>query len=100
MKEKDITNRWLVIDGQQRITTITLLLLSFMRRLKSEMLDTPVSAEDVDDDYLRNRDGRREQKYKMLLTRTDKETLIAPMPDKITVLISEFLPCQMEQERL
>ena len=26
-------SRWLVIDGQQRITTITLLLLSFMRKL-------------------------------------------------------------------
>ena len=37
-------SRWLVIDGQQRITTITLLLLALMRRLKKENLDDPVSA--------------------------------------------------------
>lgn len=76
-------SRWLVIDGQQRITTITLLLLSFMRRLEAEGLDTPVSAAEVEDYYLRNRYGKGEQKYKILLTRTDKETLIALLEGKV-----------------
>lgn len=74
--------RWLVIDGQQRITTMTLLLLAFMRRLKALGLDTPVSAAEVEDYYLRNRYGKEEKKYKMLLTKTDKDTLIALLDEK------------------
>ena len=75
-------SRWLVIDGQQRITTIMLLLLSLMNRLKAEGLDDPVSAEEVKDYYLRNRHGKGEQNYKMLLTKTDKDTLIALLDEK------------------
>lgn len=74
--------RWLVIDGQQRITTITLLLLALMRRLQAEKINTPVSAEEIEDYYLRNRYGKEEQKYKMLLTKTDKDTLIALLDGK------------------
>ncbi|MFO7970470.1 MAG: DUF262 domain-containing protein [Desulfobacterales bacterium] len=75
-------SRWLVIDGQQRITTITLLLLALMRRLKKEKLDAPVSAAEVEDYYLRNRHGKGELSYKMLLTKTDKDTLIALLDGK------------------
>ena len=75
-------SRWLVIDGQQRITTISLLLLALMRRLQTEGLDSPVSAAEVEDYYLRNRYGKGEQSYKMLLTKTDKSTLIALMDGK------------------
>ncbi|MEW6586691.1 MAG: DUF262 and DUF1524 domain-containing protein, partial [Nitrospirota bacterium] len=75
-------SRWLVIDGQQRITTITLLLLAFMRRLIVENLDSPVSAAEVEDYYLRNRYGKGEQNYKMLLTKTDKDTLIALLDNR------------------
>lgn len=68
--------RWLVIDGQQRITTLTLLLIALKRRLQAEGVDDPVSAEQVEDLYLRNRYGKGEAAYRMLLTRTDKETLM------------------------
>lgn len=74
--------RWLVIDGQQRITTITLLLLALMRKLKADDLDTPISAAEMEDYYLLNRYGKGEQRYKMLLTKTDKDTLIALLDDK------------------
>ena len=74
--------RWLVIDGQQRITTITLLLLALMQRLKEEDLDTPISAAEMEDYYLLNRYGKGEQRYKMLLTKTDKYTLIALLDGK------------------
>ena len=69
-------SRWIVIDGQQRITTITLLLLAFMRRLQEEKLDRPVSAAEIEDYFLINRYGKEEQRYKLLLTKTDKDTLI------------------------
>ena len=73
---------WLVIDGQQRITTLTLLLLAFKKRLEQDDLDEPVSPAEVEDYYLRNRYGKGEQSYKMLLTRTDKDTLIALLDEK------------------
>ena len=75
-------SRWLVIDGQQRITTISLLLLAFMCRLKKENLDRPVSADEIEDYYLRNRYGKNEQNYKILLTKTDKDTLISLLDQK------------------
>ena len=87
-------SRWLVIDGQQRITTLTLLLLALKRRLQAEGLDTPVSAAEIEDYFLLNRHGKGEQRYKMLLTRTDKDTLIAlldgkPVPDNASHRIVE-----------
>ena len=87
-------SRWLVIDGQQRITTLTLLLLALKRRLQAEGLDTPVSAAEVEDYFLMNRYGKGDQRYKMLLTKTDKETLIAlldgkPVPDRASHRIVE-----------
>ena len=68
--------RWLVIDGQQRITTMTLLLIALKRRLEADNLDEPISAAEVEDYYLRNRHGKGEAAYRMLLTRTDKKTLM------------------------
>lgn len=87
-------SRWLVIDGQQRITTLTLLLLALKRRLEKDARDTPVSAAEIEDYFLLNRYGKGEQRYKMLLTKTDKDTLIAlldgkPVPDKASHRIKE-----------
>jgi uncharacterized protein with ParB-like and HNH nuclease domain len=69
-------SRWLVIDGQQRITTITLLLLAFKNRLETDGAEAPVVAKQVEDYYLKNPYGKGELAYKMLLTKTDKQTLI------------------------
>ena len=85
---------WLVIDGQQRITTLSLLLLALMRRLQAEGLDKPVSAAEIEDYFLMNRYGKGEQRYKMLLTKTDKDTLVAlldgkPAPDEASHRIVE-----------
>jgi len=75
-------SRWLVIDGQQRITTISLLFLALMNKLKATGLDNPVSAAEVEDYYLRNRHGKGEQKYKILLTKSDKDTLVSLLDGK------------------
>lgn len=87
-------SRWLVIDGQQRITTLSLLLLALMRRLQAKEVDAPVSAAEIEDYYLQNRHGKGEQRYKMLLTKTDKDTLIAlldgkPVPEEVSLRIME-----------
>ncbi|RYD82290.1 MAG: DUF262 domain-containing protein, partial [Verrucomicrobiaceae bacterium] len=95
-------SRWLVIDGQQRITTMTLLLLSLMRRLKADGIDDPVSAEQIEDSYLRNRYGKGELSYKMLLTKTDKDTLIAllegkTLPEPVSLRIADNFAFFSEQ---
>lgn len=76
-------SRWLVIDGQQRITTLTLLLLSLMRRLEADGADEPVSPAEVEDYFFRNRYGKGDLGYKLLLTKTDKETMIALLDGKV-----------------
>lgn len=68
--------RWLVIDGQQRITTMTLLLLALRNRIHAEGLEEPISAAELEDYYLRNRYGKGDAAYRVLLTQTDKATLI------------------------
>ncbi len=75
-------SRWLVIDGQQRITTLTLLLLAFRRRLKEESLSDPVTAEYIDDQFLKNRHGAGELSYKIALTQTDRDTMFALLDGK------------------
>jgi uncharacterized protein with ParB-like and HNH nuclease domain/predicted transport protein len=75
-------SRWLVIDGQQRLTTVTLLLLGLMKRLKADELDVPISPMEIEDYYLKNRYGKGDLNYKMLLTKTDKDTLIALLDNK------------------
>jgi uncharacterized protein with ParB-like and HNH nuclease domain/predicted transport protein len=75
-------SRWLVIDGQQRITTVTLLLLGLMKRLEAEGLEEPISPMEIEDYYLKNRYGKGDLNYKMLLTKTDKNTLISLLDGK------------------
>ena len=74
--------RWLVIDGQQRLTTLTLLLLALRNRLVTEGIENPVSAAQIDDLYLRNRYGKGDAAYRMILTQVDKATQIALIDGK------------------
>ncbi len=67
----------LVIDGQQRLTTITLLLEALARSLgDSEPLDG-FSARKLRNYYLLNPEESHERQYKLILTQTDKASLIA-----------------------
>ena len=73
-------NRWLVIDGQQRLTTV-ILLLTALRDLVSDPIahsspDVP-TADEISDYYLINRHGKGAGRHKLHLRRTDHETLIA-----------------------
>jgi len=82
--------RWLLIDGQQRLTTLTLLLTA----LRARLADTDVSGEDVTDQdalptgpeledyYLCNTHGKGDRRYKLLLRRADEETLGALLDDR------------------
>jgi uncharacterized protein with ParB-like and HNH nuclease domain/predicted transport protein len=88
--------RWLVIDGQQRITTMTLLLLALRNRILAERLEEPISAAELEDYYLRNRYGKGDAAYRVLLTQTDKATLMSlldgkePGEDSSTRIVENF----------
>ena len=67
----------LVIDGQQRLTTLTLLIESLARSLgDSEPLDG-FSAKKLRNYYLLNPLEEGERRYKLVMSQTDKASLIA-----------------------
>ena len=77
--------RWLLIDGQQRLTTVSLLLAALRNRVPAE---EPESEHPVDDDglptrleledyYLRNTHGKGDRRHKLHLRRADQETMAA-----------------------
>ncbi len=79
--------RWLLIDGQQRMTTLTLLLIALRDRIKElqasgEGQDNLPTPEELDDYYLRNRHAKGERRHKLHLRRADHETLIALLDGK------------------
>lgn len=80
--EKGLSNvtNWspqLVIDGQQRLTTISLLLEALARVLGDRELVDGFSAKKIRNYYLLNPDESGEKKHKLILSQTDKTSLIA-----------------------
>lgn len=72
--------RWQVIDGQQRLTTLTLLLLAIRDHLEagpSERFKSLPSHEELNDDYLVNLHQKADDRYRLLLGRQDRGTLNA-----------------------
>jgi uncharacterized protein with ParB-like and HNH nuclease domain len=68
----------LVIDGQQRLTTVTLLIAALANAL--EGIGEPVegfSKRKLRNYYLLNPEEENEQHFKLILSQTDKTTLIA-----------------------
>ena len=72
----------LVIDGQQRLTTLSLLLLALTRAAEEKDTNGEVDHHDIYESYLINKHGRDEQHYKLLLTQDDKDELIALIDNK------------------
>ena len=74
----------LVIDGQQRMTTLMLLLEALARHLQPddhEPLDG-FSTEKLRAYYLLNRLEKGERRFKLILTQTDRDTLLALMEQR------------------
>jgi len=63
----------LLIDGQQRLTTISLLLSALTEVLKPPINE--MSSDKLKNYYLINRD-EEEKRYKLILTKSDKEALL------------------------
>ncbi|GHR47676.1 hypothetical protein VN0484_07990 [Helicobacter pylori] len=65
-------NALLIIDGQQRLTTITLLLIALKDHLNDE-----VKRKEIEDHYLINSDKDSDKKFRLILSESDKDTLLS-----------------------
>ena len=79
--------RWLLIDGQQRMTTLTLLLIALRDRMaevqgSATSVDEESTPDELDDYYLRNRHGKGDRRHKLHLRRADHDTLISLLDGK------------------
>ncbi|WQY31569.1 DUF262 and DUF1524 domain-containing protein [Helicobacter pylori] len=69
---KHSDNTLLIIDGQQRLTTITLLLIALRNHLSDE-----VKRKDIENHYLINSDKDGDKKFRLILSESDKDTLLS-----------------------
>ena len=77
-------NRYLLIDGQQRMTTLTLLLSAFIEYLKedetrAEFLETTIGG--IRRMYLFNDEQKGDARYKLVLSQDDQMTLFSIVGD-------------------
>ena len=66
----------LVIDGQQRLTTVSLLIIALSEFIRDNDVDIDTNFTKLQNYYLLNPEEESELRYKLLLTKRDKETLI------------------------
>ncbi len=71
-------NELLIIDGQQRLTTITLLLIALRNYLndEDEFLEK-FSRQKIQNRYLINSDEKGDKKFKLILSEPDRDTLLS-----------------------
>ncbi|BDI33996.1 hypothetical protein CCAX7_60470 [Capsulimonas corticalis] len=75
------TPQMLVIDGQQRLTTLSLLIIALREALKASGGTSQVNPDEVGD-YLINKYGTGDLRHKLVLTQTDKDTLAALIDER------------------
>ena len=84
----------LVIDGQQRLTTLSLIIEALARRLGIHEPVEGFSAKKLRGYYLRNDLEEGDSRFKLLLTQTDKATLLTliqqkKQPEEVSLQIAE-----------
>lgn len=72
----------LVIDGQQRLTTISILLSALSHHLGKQKNDSDITKEKIDAYYLFNIVETGDLKHKLVLTQSDKATLFSLLEGK------------------
>ncbi|MDO4453799.1 MAG: DUF262 domain-containing protein [Eubacteriales bacterium] len=80
--------KYMIIDGQQRMTTLTLLLAALRDYVIDHPDDVSVNAHRIDGMLLKNEYESGDERYKLLLTETDRDILISiverkPVPPDI-----------------
>jgi uncharacterized protein with ParB-like and HNH nuclease domain/predicted transport protein len=86
----------MIIDGQQRLTTLTLLLIALRDYVKKDTTDTEINAAEITDTLLINPYKHDSDRYKLLLTKTDQEILRkliespAPNNESVSRILSNY----------
>ncbi|GAA7427014.1 DUF262 and DUF1524 domain-containing protein [Helicobacter pylori] len=70
--KKHSGNLLLIIDGQQRLTTITLLLIALRDHLNDED-----KRKEIENHYLINSDEKGDKKFRLILSESDRDTLLS-----------------------
>lgn len=68
--------KFMIIDGQQRMTTLTLLLIALRNYAVEHPEDTTINAPMITDMCLKNTYQQGDEQYKLLLTQSDRQTLL------------------------
>ncbi|WP_293736495.1 DUF262 and DUF1524 domain-containing protein [uncultured Phascolarctobacterium sp.] len=74
--------KYMIIDGQQRMATLTLLLLALRDYTIKNSSDTTINARRIDNMLLKNEYESGDERYKLLLTETDQDILISLIEEK------------------
>lgn len=69
--------KYMIIDGQQRMTTLTLLLIALRDYSISNPEDNSINKERIDGMLLKNQFESGNERYKLLLTEVDRDILIS-----------------------
>lgn len=68
--------KYMIIDGQQRMTTLTLLLIALRDYTLDHKEDTNINSCRIDNVLLKNEYEIGDERYKLLLTENDRDVLI------------------------
>lgn len=74
--------KYMIIDGQQRLTTLSLLLIALRNYAEEHPKNTNINPRRIDDMLLKNEYEDGDDRYKLLLTETDRELLICLVEKK------------------
>lgn len=74
--------KYMIIDGQQRMTTLSLLLLALRDYAIKNPDDKTINARRIDNMLLKNEYESGDERYKLLLTETDRDILICLVDQK------------------
>jgi uncharacterized protein with ParB-like and HNH nuclease domain len=96
----------LVIDGQQRLTTVTLLIAALAEFIKTHEVDIDTNFTKLQNYYLLNVEEDGDLRFKLLLTKRDKETVFniikgVKLPNDCSHRVTEnfeFFKSQISQE--
>ena len=96
--------RFLVIDGQQRLTTLALLLSALGRAIEAKNVNSRIDRNRLEGYYLFNDREDGELRYKQLLTPHDKDTLIQLLEtgeasDNTSLLVKNYQFFEKELKR-
>lgn len=74
--------KYMIIDGQQRMTTLTLLLIALRNYGIKNPENTSINPRRIDNMLLKNEYERADERYKLILTETDRDTLTSLIENK------------------